>query len=57
MEKWTKQYKLGRNKQVEISKKKQKTIIDGTDKVESLLNTDNMSSNMFPFFKKESHSL
>ena len=52
MEKWTKQYKLGRNKQVEISKKK-KTIIDGTDKVESLLNTDNMSSNMFPFLKKK----
>ena len=51
MEKWTKQYKLGRNKQVEISKKK--TIIDGTDKVESLLNTDNMSSNILPFFKKK----
>ena len=48
------QYMLGHVRQVEICKKK--SIIDGTDKVESLLSTDNMSSNMLPFFK-DSHTL
>ena len=28
--------------------------MDGTDKVESLLNTDNMSSNMLSFFRQSS---
>ena len=42
-----KQYKLGCIKKVEICKKK--LITDGANKVESLLNTDNMSSNMLSF--------
>ena len=46
---------LGRIRQVEICKKK-KTIIDGADKVESLLITDAMSSNVL-FFSKESSRL
>ena len=44
---------LGRIRQVEICKKK-KTIIDGADKVESLLITDAMSSNVLSFSKESS---
>ena len=33
---------------------KKKSIIDGADKVENLLNTDNMSSNMLSFSKESS---
>ena len=43
---------LGRVRQVEICKKK--SIIDGADKVESLLITDNMSSKLLSFLKESS---
>ena len=51
MEKWIKQCKLGHIRQVDICKKK--SIIDGAVKVESLLITDNMSSEMLSFLKKK----
>ena len=43
---------LGRIRQVEICGKK--SIIDGADKVESLLITDAMSSNVLSFSKESS---
>ena len=49
LEKWIKQYQFGHIRQVEICRKK--LIVDGADKVESLLNTDNMSSNMLSCLK------
>ena len=46
---------LGRIRQVEICKKKKKElVIYGADKVENLLNTENMESNMLSFSKESS---
>ena len=56
MEEWIKQCKLGHIRQVDIYKK-EKSIIDGAVKVESLLITDNMSSKVVSFFFKESSRL
>ena len=42
-------YQFSHIRQVEICRKK--LIVDGDDKVESLLNTDNMSSNMLSCLK------
>ena len=46
---------LGRIRQVEICGKK--SIIDGADKVESLLITDAMSSNVLSFLKESTRLL
>ena len=47
---------LGRMRQVEICKKKM-SIIDGADKVENLLITDAMSSNVLSFLKESTRVL
>ena len=56
LEKWIKQYMLGCITQVEICKKK-KSIIDGADKVEILLITDAISSNVLSFLKESTRLL
>ena len=55
LEKWIKQYQFGHIRQIEICRKK--LVEDGADKVESLLITDNTTSNVLSFLKESTRLL